>query len=87
MSESKISTKELEDSIQIDFDDDVQLTGEVEKISSKHEISVKECPVNNVTVFIDRAEVNRLVEVDVVAGDVEVLVKDLPVVIDKDSVR
>ena len=86
MSESKISTKELEDSIQIDLDD-VKLTGEVEKISSKHEISVKECPVNNVTVFIDRAEVNRLVEIDVVAGDVEVLVKDLPVVIDKDSVR
>ena len=55
--------------------------------NSKHELSVKECPVKNVTVFVDGAEVNRIVEAEIKQGDVEVLVKDLPALIDKDSVR
>ena len=56
-------------------------------INRKLEINVKSCPVNNVTVFADRAEVNRLVDADLKKGDVEILLKDLPEHIDPDSIR
>ena len=65
---------------------------DIEKSTEKRafliqEVSVKACPVKHVTVFIDRAEVSRIIELDVIPGDVEVLVKDLAGVIEKDSVR
>ena len=53
----------------------------------KHELSVKTCPVVNVTVFIDRAEVNRFIKLNLSKGNVEVLIKDIPASADKDSVR
>lgn len=56
-------------------------------INKKLEISVKTCPVNNVTIFVDRAEVNRLVDLDLEKENVEILLKDLPEHIDPDSIR
>ena len=56
-------------------------------ITNKLEISLKTCPVNNVTIFIDRAEVNRLVDVDLGEENVEILLKDIPENIDPDSIR
>lgn len=47
-----------------------------------------ECPVDSVTVFSDRAEVTRLINLELeAAGDYEVLVEDLPGCVDPDSVR
>lgn len=46
------------------------------------------CPVQSVTVFVDRAEVTRLVTVDLEeAGDYEVVVEGLTSCVDADSVR
>lgn len=56
-------------------------------INKKLEINVKSCPVDNVTVFVDRAEVNRLVDVDLENGNNEILLKNLPENIDSDSIR
>ena len=53
----------------------------------KKEIDIKECSVKNVTVFTDRAEVNRLIDLDLTKGNVEVLLKGLPVCVDNDSIR
>lgn len=55
--------------------------------NTKHEVTSKSCPVKNVTVFRDRAEVNRVVDVDIVPGSMEVVVKDLPPSVVEDSVR
>ena len=55
--------------------------------STKKEVSIKGCPVKNVTVFTDRAEVNRLVDLEVTKGNIEVLLQDLPECIDEDSIR
>ena len=59
MSEKRVSTTDFEDSVQICLQDEkpVVLTE-----NTKHELSVKACRVKNVTVFVDRAEVNRIVE-------------------------
>ena len=84
MSEKRVSTTDFEDSVQICLQDEKPV---VVIENTKHELSVKECPVKNVTVFVDRAEVNRIVEAEIKQGDMEVLVKDLPALIDKDSVR
>lgn len=47
-----------------------------------------ECPVDTVTVFSDRAEVTRIIKLDIEeAADFEVLVEDLPDCVDQDSVR
>ena len=86
MADRQVSTTEFEDSVQINMAGEM-IEEEIVRESTKQEISVKKCPVKNVTVFVDRAEVNRIVEADVSKGDVEVLVKDLPALIDKDSVR
>ena len=56
-------------------------------IKNKLEIPLKSCPVNNVTIFVDRAEVNRLVDVDLGEENVEILLKDLIENIDLDSIR
>ena len=84
MSEKRVSTTDFEDSVQMYMSEEKPA---VLIENSKHELSVKACPVKNVTIFVDRAEVNRIVEAEVKQGDVEVLVKDLPALIDKDSVR
>jgi len=55
--------------------------------STKEEIPIKDCPVKNVTVFVDRAEVNRIVDLNLQQGNVEVLLKDLPDCMDQDSMR
>ena len=51
------------------------------------EMFIKDCPVKNVTIFTDRAEVNRLVDLDLPTGNVEVLLKNLPSCVDEDSIR
>jgi len=55
--------------------------------STKEEVPIKDCPVKNVTVFVDRAEVNRIVDLNLQQGNVEVLLKDLPDCMDQDSMR
>ncbi|XP_066914039.1 protein F37C4.5-like isoform X4 [Clytia hemisphaerica] len=55
--------------------------------STKEEVQIKDCPVKNVTVFVDRAEVNRIVDLNLQQGNVEVLLKDLPDCMDQDSMR
>ena len=84
MSEKRVPTTDFEDSVPMYLPEEKPA---VLIENSKHEVSVKACPVKNVTVFVDRAEVNRIVEAEIKQGDVEVLVKDLPALIDKDSVR
>ena len=84
MSEKRVPTTDFEDSVQMYLPEEKPA---VLIENSKHEVSVKACPVKNVTVFVDRAEVNRIVEAEIKQGDVEVLVKDLPALIDKDSFR
>lgn len=86
----KKAEKSSEADVESDFEDSIQIPEEntkLPRVASKHEVDVKACPVRNVTVFIDRAEVNREVEISAVPGDCEVLVQDLPSVIDKDSIR
>lgn len=53
----------------------------------KFEVTSKSLSVKNVTVFQDRAEVNRIIDVDVVPGTMEVLVKELPAQVVEDSIR
>ena len=54
---------------------------------SKIEFKAVSCPVSNVTVFLDRAEVNRIVETKIESKEAEVVIKGLPSVIDQNSVR
>ena len=84
LSVQSISTKDIEDSIQIDISDKLK-TSQIK--STVHELFAKSCPTRNVTVFQDRAEVNRVVKVDAEIGDVEVVIRQLPLIIQKDSVR
>lgn len=55
--------------------------------ATKYEVASKFCPVRNVTVFRDRAEVNRVVDLDVIPGNMEVVVKDLSTCVMEDSIR
>ena len=84
MSEKGASPKGFEGSVPTHLE---QETSEVLRENTVHELSVKACPVKNVTVFADKAEVNRLVEAHIKQGDVEILVKELPALIDQNSVR
>ena len=56
-------------------------------VATKTEVIGPSCPIEGVTVFLDRAEVKRAVEVVLDVGESEVLVTRLPSVIDEDSVR
>lgn len=56
-------------------------------LPTKTEVIGHSCPIEGVTVFLDRAEVKRTIEVVLDAGDNEVLVTRLPSVIDEDSIR
>ena len=78
------SSKDFESSVPIHLEDK---KSEVLRENTRHELSVKACPVKNVTVFADKAEVSRLVEAQIAQGDVEILVKELPALIDQNSVR
>jgi len=90
-------SSDFEDSVQIDITEggkiiemDKSTTDKKEKEMhslSKNEVTTKECPVKNVTVFTDRAEVNRVIDLDLKTGNAEVLLKDLPSCVDPDSVR
>lgn len=46
-----------------------------------------DCPVHKVTVYPDRAEVCRRVEGNLVAGINQVVIKQLPDMVDPDSIR
>jgi len=91
-----MSAADLEDSVQIEINKDGNpivegepyVSPDSDRVSTKQEYQVTTLAVKNVTVFVDRAEVNRIVETDEVeAGDVEVVIEKLPVCIDEDSVR
>lgn len=51
------------------------------------EVSVKDCPIESVVVYGDRAEVKRAVTVNLVPGENEVVVGDLTSEIDRNSIR
>ena len=84
MSDKGELSKDFESSVPIHLEDK---NSEVLRENTRHELSVKACPVKNVTVFADKAEVSRLVEAHITHGDVEILVKELPALIDQNSVR
>jgi uncharacterized protein (TIGR02231 family) len=68
--------------------DEVQ--GEVQGlagISAKVEVEIPDCPVHLVVVYPDRAEVTRVVRVDLKKGNCEVVLKNLSKALDKDSIR
>lgn len=94
--QEKILTIDFEDSVNVDINrpSDVpadQAAAEDASSSpkkpSKVEKAAKTCPVDGVTVFLDRAEVKRLVEVDLKQGENEILITELPDVMDEDSIR
>lgn len=60
---------------------------DVTVLTVNKEMYIKDCPVKNVTIFTDRAEVNRLIDLDLPKGNVEVLLKNLPSCVDEDSIR
>ncbi len=51
------------------------------------EIPVKDCSVESVVVYSDRAEVKRRVSVNLEAGKNEVIVHSLSTCLDKNSIR
>ena len=83
MSDKGESSKDFESSVPIHLEDK---NSEVLRENTRHELSVKACPVKNVTVFADKAEVSQLWR-HTTQGDVEILVKELPALIVQNSVR
>ena len=51
------------------------------------ETAVRECAIESVVVYGDRAEVKRAVPVSLAAGENEVIVYDLAECVDKNSIR
>ena len=51
------------------------------------EVSINDCPIHDVVVYSDRAEVKRVVSVEVPDGESTIVVKDLSQSADKDSIR
>lgn len=51
------------------------------------DLSVKQCPVHSVVVYRDRAEVKRTISLILPAGESNVVIKDLSVAVDGDSIR
>ena len=94
--QGRISTTDFQDSVKVDIesmaangDASISLVPEEQAApkSSKKEFTAKTCPIEGVTVFLDRAEVKRIIEVNLDEGENEVLVTSLPTVTDLDSVR
>lgn len=54
---------------------------------SVKEVDIADCPVHSVVVYPDRAEVTRVVRVELDSGDCEVVLKNLSKALDKDSIR
>ncbi len=51
------------------------------------EVAVRECVIESVVVYGDRAEVKRAIPVSLAAGENEVVVQDLAECVDKNSIR
>ena len=51
------------------------------------EVELKKCSMNSVVVYKDRAEVKRIVTINIPAGESEVIIKGLSESIDGDSIR
>ena len=92
----RISTVDYEDSVNVNIDGTVAGPGNTSTtgihsthvpVRSKKELKATSCPVESVTVFIDRAEVNRIADTTVDAGENEIIITGLPSVIDEDSLR
>ena len=93
-----ITTADFEDSVEIRLPDENKglkkfnknsLEMEVTEVKKSvvYEVFSKSCAIRNVTVFRDQAEINRSINVSVKVGDVEVVMRELPYVVDRDSVR
>lgn len=87
-----ISTTEFEDSVSVNINlpsegSMAKTAGHASQTPTKVELAAKVCPVDGVTVFLDRAEVKRMIQVDLKAGENEVLITELPQVLDEDSIR
>ncbi|XP_065179386.1 protein F37C4.5-like [Sycon ciliatum] len=54
---------------------------------AKKELDVSKCPVSEVVVYLDRADVTREVKVELSVGENEIVVKQLSNAIDSDSIR
>jgi hypothetical protein len=52
-----------------------------------HTFTLKQCPVTNVKVYNDRAEVKREVKVKLVEGEQKILIKEFPYTTINDSAR
>ncbi|XP_065057197.1 protein F37C4.5-like isoform X2 [Rhopilema esculentum] len=85
----RISTIDFEDSVnvQINHPSSSESKETPQKCEAKQEITSSSCPVEGVTVFLDRAEVRRLIKASLVVGENEVLVTGLPSCMDEDSIR
>ena len=92
----KISTIDFEDSVNVNIHNHSEdSTSNADKPSSavatptdrKVEMTAKSCPVEGVTVFLDRAEVKRLIDVHLEKGKNEITITELPEVMDEDSLR
>ena len=94
LEERQVSTVDYEDSVNVDIESVNKPStstslpqGKGEPLPSKKEFTAKSCQIEGVTVFLDRAEVKRIIEVVLDAGENEVLLTGLPFVTDQDSVR
>jgi len=88
-----ISTVDFEDSVNVDIHECRDgSTGQpgaetATPTDTKIERTAKSCPVEGVTVFLDRAEVKRRIDVHLGKGKNEITVTQLPEVMDEDSLR
>jgi len=55
--------------------------------NSRIDLTIRECPSQQVTVFSDRAELTRLVEVNVPTGDTEIRISGFSDALSRDSIR
>ena len=88
-----ISTVDFEDSVNVDIHECRDgSTGQpgaetATPTDTKIERTAKSCPVEGVTVFLDRAEVKRRIDIHLGKGKNEITVTQLPEVMDEDSLR
>ena len=92
----RISTIDFEDSVNVNINEQpcdsnnqigMRNSEAAPPTDGKLEKTAKSCPVDGVTVFLDRAEVKRIIDVQLVKGKNEVNITELPEVMDEDSLR
>lgn len=58
-----------------------------EMLANEFVFTVHDCPVDKVVVYLDRAEVRRVVNATIKKGQNEIILKNLSSCIDEDSIR